>query len=219
MAKKKTTKKAPAAKKSGRTTLEVDFSDTQSRKGEKRTSGKHFKPGDYLVRVKGVPGTGKSPEKKTPYVEFVYEFVGGKYKGNTISDRCYLSPGALWRLRNALEAMGVKVPSKRTKLDLKKCKGKELGITIDDDERDDDKVYSEVVDTFKKELVEESDDEDEDEDEDDLDDDDEDEDEDDEDEDEDEDEEDDEDDEDEDEDDDDEEEEDDDLEELELDDL
>lgn len=213
--------KKAAAKKTGRTTLNIDFSDTESRGGEKSGRSARFKPGDYKVVVSKVPTTGKSPEKKTPYVEFTYKVTEGKYKGKEISDRCYLSPSALWRLRNALEAMGMKVPSKKAAIDFKKCKGKELGITIDDEEGSNDKVYSRVVDTFKSDLVEESDDEDDDEDEDDEDDEEED-DEDEESDDEDDEEEDDEEDEDEDDDDeeeDDEEEEDDDLDSLELDEL
>lgn len=164
MAKKASKAKAKKAspKKKSRDVLEVDFSDTQSRKGEKRSGRTKFDEGDYRVKVKGQPTTGKSPEKKTPFIEFVFEFVDGQYKGKTISDRFYLSSGALWRLRNVIEAMGLKVPSSTAKLKLKEYDGKKLGITIENEENDEGKEYSNVTDTFKYELVEDSDDDSED---------------------------------------------------------
>lgn len=160
MAKKKASSKKASSKKSGRDVLEVDFSDTESRKGEKRKGRKKFKEGEYRVKVKGEPTRGKSPEKKTPFIEFTFEFVDGEYKGQSISDRFYLSSGALWRLRNVIEAMGMKVPSKKAKLKLNEYPGKKLGISIENEENDDGKEFSNVVDTFRYELVEDSDDDD-----------------------------------------------------------
>lgn len=147
--KKKTSKsKAPASKKD---VLIVDFSDTESRGGKKSNRSKHYKPGDYLVKITKA-GKGKSEDKKTPFISFTFKFLDGEYKGDTIERRFYLTPKALFMLRNCIEATGNKVPSKRTKIVPKQYIGSTLAISIDDDEWEDDdgnaRVKSAVVDTF-----------------------------------------------------------------------
>jgi hypothetical protein len=132
--------------------LTVDFSGTESRGGAKGGPGRpHYKEGDYRVKVIKTE-TGKSSQKKTPYARVVFKFTEGKYKGKDIYDDFYLTEKALWRFRNLLEACGLKVPSKRTKIDLTKLKGRTLGITLEDDvyEKDDgtERVSSRVSDTF-----------------------------------------------------------------------
>lgn len=232
---KKSTKKSSKATKarsakSSKDVLVVDFSDTESRGGKKHQGKKpHYPEGDYLAKVVKHE-KGKSSKKKTPYLKVTFKLLEGgsdkitkKTKGKLISDEFYLSDAALWRVRNLVEACGVKVKSDEVKIPLKKLLNAELGITLEDDIFEDDdgneKVSSAVTDTFNKSELDEveedldaelDDDEDEDEDE-----------EDDEDEEEEDDEEEDEDDEDEDEeeDDDDEDEEDEDLEDVDLDEL
>lgn len=158
--------------------VRVDFGDTESRGGKKSSGGrKHYPEGDYPAKVKAVKlgksGSEDSDERK-PRIETTYVFTKGKLKGKEIRDDYYLTEKALWRLRQALEAMGIKVPSKAVNLDITKMKGKECALTIADDEYDG-KAYSVVTDVF---MLSELEDDDEDED-DDLDEDDEDEDEDD----------------------------------------
>jgi hypothetical protein len=166
---------AKRAAKASSDTLTVDFSGVEERKG-----GKHFKPGDYAVKV--VKATNQvTKEKKTPQISFELQFIDGPYKGSKCFHNCNLLPQSLWVLRNMLEAIGIEIPKKRVKLDLPKCTGKKLAVTIEDDEYDG-KVRSRVVDTFPlSELVADEADEDEELDEDDDDEDEDDEDEDDED--------------------------------------
>lgn len=132
---------------SSSSSLQVDFSDTEGR------GSRHFKPGDYAVRVVEAKRT-KSANKGTQQVSFKYEFADGKYKGQTIYQNCNLLPQSLWVLRNALEAMGFKVSAKAMNIDLAKCKNKKLAISIEDDEYDN-KTRSRVVDTFSLEELEE----------------------------------------------------------------
>jgi hypothetical protein len=142
--------------------IKIDFSDTESRGGKKGRGGrKHYPPGDYAVKCIRAEAT-KSSEKETPGILLVFKFTQGKLKGQEVNDILWLTPKSLWRVRQTIEAMGMKVPSKAVNIDLDKLKNRELAITLDDEEYDD-KVYSRVVDAF---LVSELDDEDEDEDED-----------------------------------------------------
>lgn len=142
--------------------IKIDFSDTESRGGKKGRGGrKHYPPGDYAVKCIRAEAT-KSSEKETPGILLVFKFTRGSVKGQEVNDILWLTPKSLWRVRQTIEAMGMKVPSKAVNIDLDKLKNRELAITLDDEEYDD-KVYSRVVDAF---LVSELDDDDEDEDED-----------------------------------------------------
>lgn len=139
--------------------VKVDFSDVESRGGKKGSGGrKHYPPADYHVKCVGAK-LGKSGDKETPRVEVTYKIVEGKYKGGQLRDDLYLTPKSLWRLRQTLEAMGMKIPNKAVGLDVDNLKGKELAVTLDDDEYNDT-VYSKVVDAFTLAEFEGSDDED-----------------------------------------------------------
>lgn len=153
--------------------MQVDFSETESRGGKKGSGGrKHYPEGDYKVKVKSAKW-GRSGEKETPRLEVMYVFTEGKLKGKELRDDLYLTSGALWRLRQALEAMGVPVPNKKVKVDPNKLVGRACAITLADEEYDD-KLYSKVADTYTLDDWDDSasdidDDEDEDEDEEDED--------------------------------------------------
>jgi hypothetical protein len=154
--KKATRTKTKAPSKGSKDVVIADFSDTESREGKRRKQY-HFEEGDYYVEcVKALRV--KSPKKKTPGVEFTYKFLDGKYKGKSISDSCWLTEDSMWRFRNTLEAMGIKVPTKKAKVDLRKCKGKTLGISIEDDPWEDsegnERESSTVVDTFLESELE-----------------------------------------------------------------
>jgi hypothetical protein len=154
-------KKTATKKKGGSTKIvEVDFKDVEGRGGKKSAGQSRYKPGDYAVKVKKAYWD-KSGAKGTKQLVLQYVFTDGKYKGKSMYHRCNLLPQSLWVLRNALEAMGVKVPSKRFKVDPKKLPNKKLAITIEDDEYKDKKskktrVSSKVTDTFSLEELEEA---------------------------------------------------------------
>ena len=152
---KKSTSKAPAKKSE----VVVDFSDTESRGGKKNTGRrKHYPEGDYHARCASAEITRSRGEKKTPEILVSYKIMAGKHKGGTIIDDLYLTDSALWRVRQTCEAMGIKVPSSRVKLDVRKMVGKEVALTLEDDEYDD-KIRSRVTDTYLLSELEEDEDE------------------------------------------------------------
>lgn len=168
-------RKTAAASGSGVT---VDFGEVESRGGKKSSGGrKHYPEGDYAVKVKSAK-FGHSGDKETPRLEVTFVFTGTKLKGKEIRDDLYLTPKALWRLRQTLEALGLNVPSKKVKVDPDKLKGRACAITIEDDEYDG-KLQSRVNDIYSLDEfdsdagdIEEEDDEEEEEDDEDEDDDD-----------------------------------------------
>lgn len=89
--------------------------------------------GDYPVKILGAKYV-TSSNKGTPGLEVHYVISDGKRKGKKFNDTCWLSPKALWRVRALLEAVGMDVPKKAFKLDVKKLKGKELGVTFTEEE-------------------------------------------------------------------------------------
>lgn len=164
-------KKASSKKAVRKDEVEVDFKETESRGGKKRTGGRaHYPEGDYAVKITRAE-VGKSPEKGTPQVSVTFQFTDGKLKGKEITDQFYLTEKSLWRFRNLLEAAGIKVPDKAVKVKMSMLKGKKLAITLEDEEYNE-KMTSRVTDTFALTELDtdtevESDDDDEDEDEDD----------------------------------------------------
>jgi hypothetical protein len=127
------TKKRKVTTSKGSSVVTLDFSKDQS-EGRKR-----FKEGDYLVKVLAVK-MGHSEQKGTPMAEFTFVFKEGKYKGEKIKDRCYITDKALWRIRALFAAAGTEIPKKRMKIDFKDLIGETLGITIGDDEYKDEKT-------------------------------------------------------------------------------
>lgn len=138
----------------------IDFSKDTSEGGRKR-----YPEADYRVKLVGHK-TGESKDKGTPFVQLNMEMVEGKYKGEKISDRLYITDNSLWRIRSALEAMGVTVPRKRMSIKWADHYGKELGVTITDDEYEG-RVRSRVSDFIDLDTLAGTDVDDEDEDEDD----------------------------------------------------
>jgi hypothetical protein len=129
------------------TKVNLDFGDTESRGGKKgRGTRPYYPAGDYAVQVKKAAII-HSAEKQTPGILVDMVITSGKHKGKPISDTLWLTEKSLWKVRQAMEAMGLKVPSKKVSVDVTKFKGKELAITLDDEEYND-KVYSRVVDFF-----------------------------------------------------------------------
>lgn len=163
------TKKTAAASGAGVT---VDFGDVESRGGKKSSGGrKHYPEGDYAVKVKSAK-FGHSGDKETPRLEVMFVFTGTKLKGKEIRDDLYLTPKALWRLRQTLEALGLKVPSKKVSVNPDKLKGRACALSIEDDEYDG-KLQSRVTDIYSLDEfdsdaddIEEEDDEEEEEDDD-----------------------------------------------------
>lgn len=149
--------------------IKIDFGKEEEGGGRIR-----WKKGDYHVKIVKVK-KGRSEQKDSPYVAVSFKVLEGPKKGKVITERLYLSPKALKRLRLLLEATGTKVPKKAVNLKFEKLLGKKLWIEIEDDKSEEYGTKSVVAfeGFMSEEDYEESDDEDEeDEDEDDEDDDD-----------------------------------------------
>jgi len=164
-----------ATKKSG--TIRIDFSKEEEGGGGRIL----WKEGDYHVKITSAK-TGRSEEKDTPFLEVNFLVLEGKRKGKKFSERLYITPKSLKRIRLLLEAVGVKVPKSAVNLPLAKLKGKTLWIELETQERDGYDPRSRIAfeGFMSEDDYEDSDDDDDDDDEDDDDLDDEDEDEDDE---------------------------------------
>lgn len=149
--------KEKTSKKSGKgKAVEVNFSDTESRGGSKGMRSAQVPPNDYAVKVIKAELT-TSSEKETPGIRVVFKITQGKYKGKELVDNLWLTKKSLWRVRQALEAMGITVPSSKFKVEPSKLVGTTCAITVDDEEYDG-KVRSRVVDTFRLADFEEDED-------------------------------------------------------------
>lgn len=106
--------------------------------------------GDYRVKVKEV----KSDTSKEGNRMYVWTFVGldGKLKGKEIRDYTTVTPKSLWKLRSVLEAIGIDVPKSAVRLKSRDVVGKELGITVNDDEYNG-RVSSKIADYIDLETL------------------------------------------------------------------
>ncbi len=107
--------------------------------------------GTYSVIVKGMPEHGVSSQKKTPFVRFTYALQaagedvdedelsvlltnkdGEKEAINTksIKDTYYTTPDSLFRLTDALEAMGIDLDSKTVRAALDETPNSSLDIVV-----------------------------------------------------------------------------------------
>jgi hypothetical protein len=134
--------------------VRIDFSKEEGGGG----GNKRYKEGDYRAKIVKIKH-GQSSEKHTPGIFVGFKIIDGpdpKAKGNNINDRLWLTPKSLYRIRNLLEAIGLKVPKSMVSIPLTKLIGKEVGITLVDDEYQD-KKRSEVADYIDLETLAEAD--------------------------------------------------------------
>lgn len=104
---------------------------------------KHYPPGDYLGRITQVTDTTKKDDKSVKMWLFTIEVNSGKYPYYCT----YTAENQLWKIRNLFIAAGINVPKKRMAVDPNKLIGKEIGVTLEDDEYDG-KVQSSIASTF-----------------------------------------------------------------------
>lgn len=93
--------------------------------------------GDYLIRGKSVEET-ESKSSQNPMWVFRWEFANGPKEGQEIIDRLVLVPQSLFRLRNLLEALGIKVPEGKLTVDpqkiVKLTRKRPIGAQVVDDD-------------------------------------------------------------------------------------
>lgn len=146
----------------------VDFDDIEEGGGARV----RVPAGDYRAKIKAVSfatSQGGNPM-------FIWIIVGtdGKFKGKELKEYTALTKKALWKLRDLMEAAGVPTPKKQASVKalLDYCKkhvvGKELGVTLGDDEFTNDKgktfVSSKIQDYINAEDLDSGDDAEEDDD-------------------------------------------------------
>lgn len=108
-----------------------DFSDVQDRSA---FSPKRMPSGDYRAKVVSVEEKGtKADPKKLQWVFAIQLTSNAKA---VYPFYCGLDKDALWKVRNLGLAAGLKLPKSRVALDPNKIVGKEIGISLEDDEYD-----------------------------------------------------------------------------------
>lgn len=89
--------------------------------------------GDYRAKITAVYDT---ESKKSGEDMWVFSFQLNERRAAVYPYYCLLNPDNLWKIRNLCEAAGIAVPKKRLVLDPNKLVGKEVGVTLEDDEYD-----------------------------------------------------------------------------------
>lgn len=111
---------------------------------------RRFPEGDYVVEItkveKGTSQYGNSQLIVT------YTITEGKFEGKTIKDYMQLTEKSLWRVGNLLDAVGIKWSKKKFKLPSDDLLGKELGVTLTDDEYNG-KIKSKISDFLDEETA------------------------------------------------------------------
>lgn len=123
--------------------LIVDFTNVKESSG---FNPKHQPAGDYKGIIKGVE-YGESQANKTPML--TYQIADADTPSAVYRYNCTLTEKSLWKLRNLLVATGVNVPKKKINVAsvAEKIVGKEIGMSLDDDEYEG-KMRSQIVGVF-----------------------------------------------------------------------
>lgn len=150
MAKKKRSKKSKGSKAD---VVRIDF----NKEVEGGGGGIRVPENDYAVKLVSAKNI-RASEKDTPGILIKCKITDGKHKGKAITDRLWITPKSLWRIRALLEAIGVSVPKSAVNIPLKKLIGKELGITVVDDDPYKGKIKSTIADFIDLETLNEADD-------------------------------------------------------------
>lgn len=104
----------------------LDFSKVKEGGGD--FNKKHYPPGDYLGKVIKVQDA-KSKDNEDPMWLFTIQVNTGKYPYY-----CKFDENQVWKIRNLFIAAGINVPKKRLAVDPAKVVGKNVGVTLEDDE-------------------------------------------------------------------------------------
>lgn len=127
--------------KKSKNTITIDWSEDEG--------GKFIKnPGEYIVYVSNVEQD-EDDEGKS-YISWTFTVDEGKAKGSTISTRTFITPKALWKLRELLQCLGVDVKDNSVQdIDLEDTLESKLVIEVEEsNERPDGKGYYMQVSDF-----------------------------------------------------------------------
>lgn len=107
----------------------VDFSDVPEEGGRKFKKIRQ-EAGDYRAKILKVEDAVSS---KDGIFQYLFTIQAGR---GVYPYYCKLQANQLWKLRGLLKAAGMNVPSKRVNVDPGKVVGKEIAVTLEDDEYD-----------------------------------------------------------------------------------
>ena len=111
--------------------VNVDFTNVKDSSG---INPKQMPEGDYHAIIKKVELVDKKSDPSAKQLLFT---IGLKDAATVAYPYyCGFEPNVLWKLRNLMIASGVKAPKKAFSFDAEKLEGKELGVTLADDEYD-----------------------------------------------------------------------------------
>lgn len=125
----------PATKKA------VDFTNVK----EMTFAPKHKPAGEYRAKITKVEDHVKDSD-----TQWLFTIVPVSDQRAIYPYYCQLTEKAAWKIRKLCVAAGMAVPKKRVMVDPNKLVGKEIGISLDDDEYEG-KLKSVIVDTFPAE--------------------------------------------------------------------
>jgi hypothetical protein len=106
----------------------VDFSNVKERGN---FNPKRVQEGDYRAVITKVED-GES--KKDNEFQYIFTLKLKKFSQNSYPYYCKVTESQLWKLRNLMVAAGFSVPKKRMAVDPNKAVGREVGVTMEDDE-------------------------------------------------------------------------------------
>lgn len=142
------TKKRRKTSSNNSDVVTIDF----RREVEGGGAGVRIPENDYAAKIVKAKFE-RSAEKDTPGIRITFKITEGKYSGKKVPDSLWITPRSLWRIRSLLEALGVEVPKSILKLPLKPLVGKDLGITVTDDEPYNGRIKSRVSDFLDLETL------------------------------------------------------------------
>lgn len=99
--------------------------------------------GDYRAKIIKVEDTTKKDDEKVKMWLFHITVKSGTYPYYCT----YTAENQLWKIRNLFIAAGINVPKKKMAIDPNKVVGREIGVTLEDDEYDG-KAQSSIASTF-----------------------------------------------------------------------
>lgn len=111
----------------GNTQITLDLTQFKDRQGAR------VAPGDYNVVVEDVE-VGKSNSGNT-MVTLWFRIVGGDEDGSVLVDRLTITDKALFRVVAFMQAIGLKTPRKRFRVDAALFRNKRLTVSVDDGEK------------------------------------------------------------------------------------
>lgn len=135
----KKSKKTKTAQKPRK--MQIDFTGVEGKKRARR-----IPEGDYLMKITDWEVDHKKDDDSNKFLKIYYEIEQGPTEGKW--DEIFnLGKTSLWRLRNFLEALGFKIPSKAIMVPFEKLPNKKVAMTVADDEYEG-KTKSKAVDYF-----------------------------------------------------------------------